>query len=201
MFILQLLLNAEGTRFTPTKHEASVKFARERGMTELKYHLIPRTKGFTASLPYLKAKCAAALDIQLAFKQDDPVEPTIGNLLLGRPVTGYMYVRRIDMKSVPDNEKEAAEWMQELFVHKDRLQDSFHKHGDFFTGSGVPRLEPHLFAPSKSVLANTVFWLIVTLTPMIYYLVILLLSGELWKFSIAVGIIAVCKYSYGRFTL
>lgn len=37
-----LLLNAEGTRFTKQKHEASVKFAEERGMTPLKYHLIPR---------------------------------------------------------------------------------------------------------------------------------------------------------------
>lgn len=64
---VQLLLNAEGTRFTPKKHEASVKFARERGMTELKHHLIPRSKGFTASLPYLKEKCPCLLDIQLAF--------------------------------------------------------------------------------------------------------------------------------------
>lgn len=61
------MLNAEGTRFTPKKHEASVKFARERGMTELKHHLIPRSKGFTASLPYLKKKCPCLLDIQLAF--------------------------------------------------------------------------------------------------------------------------------------
>ncbi|XP_055315247.1 1-acyl-sn-glycerol-3-phosphate acyltransferase delta-like isoform X2 [Sitodiplosis mosellana] len=137
-----LLLNAEGTRFTETKHEASVKFAQERGMTVLKHHLIPRTKGFTASLPYLKEKCPSILDIQLVFKKDDKVEPTIGNLLNGHGVTGYMHVRRIDMKSLPNNEEEAAEWMQELFRFKDKLQDSFHTHGDFFTGTGLTPIEP-----------------------------------------------------------
>lgn len=68
-----LLLNAEGTRFTPTKHEASVKFAQDRGMPVLKHHLIPRTKGFTAGLQVLKAKCPAIMDVQLAFDKNDEV--------------------------------------------------------------------------------------------------------------------------------
>lgn len=42
----QLCLFAEGTRFTPEKHEVSKEFARSRGLPELKHHLIPRTKGF-----------------------------------------------------------------------------------------------------------------------------------------------------------
>lgn len=135
-------MNAEGTRFTEEKHKASVKFAQERGMPVLKHHLIPRTKGFTASLPYLKKKCPSILDIQLVFKKNDPVEPTIGNLLRGRGVTGYMHVRRIDMMSLPDNEVDAAEWLQEEFRFKDSLQDSFHTHGDFFTGTGLTPIEP-----------------------------------------------------------
>lgn len=111
-------------------------------MPVLKHHLIPRTKGFTASLPFLKKKCPVILDIQLAFKKNDPVEPTIGNLLRGRAVTGYMHVRRIETKSLPDNEAEAAEWLQEFFRFKDKLQDSFHTHGDFFTGTGLKPIEP-----------------------------------------------------------
>lgn len=68
-----LLLNAEGTRFTKKKHEASVKFAQEKGLQPLKYHLLPRTKGFTASLPSLRGKCGAIFDISVAFKKEDPV--------------------------------------------------------------------------------------------------------------------------------
>ena len=37
----------EGTRFTESKHEESKKIAREKGLPELKYHLLPRTKGFS----------------------------------------------------------------------------------------------------------------------------------------------------------
>ena len=37
----------EGTRFTKEKHEASMKIAREKGLRELKHHLLPRTKGFS----------------------------------------------------------------------------------------------------------------------------------------------------------
>lgn len=184
-----LLLNAEGTRFTEKKHEASVKFAQERGMTVLKHHLIPRTKGFTASLPYLKEKCPCILDIQLAFKKDEKVEPTIGNLLHGRSVTGHMYIRRIDMKSLPDKEDEAAEWMQELFRFKDKLQDSFHTNGDFFTGTGLTPIEPIVYKPTIGTLGNLVFWAIVTLTPILYYLVGLLFSGRLLSFLIGLAII------------
>lgn len=138
----QLLLNAEGTRFTAKKHEASVKFAQERGMPVLKHHLIPRTKGFTASLPYLKKKCPCVLDIQLAFKKDAPYAPTFANILHGHSVEAHMHIERFDMSTIPDNEEAAAEWVHQHFRYKDALQDSFHTHGDFFTGTGRTPLVP-----------------------------------------------------------
>lgn len=171
-----------------------MKFSRERGMPILKYHLIPRTKGFIASLAALKEKCPSMLDIQLVFKPDEPNEPTVGNLLRGRGVTGYMHVRRIETKSLPDDEAAAAEWMQQLFREKDALQDSFLTHGDFFTGSGFKPVKPILQQPRLSSLLNMAFWNCATLTPILYFLIKLMLSGELMYLSIAVAIIAVCKY-------
>ena len=162
-------------------------------MPELKHHLIPRAKGFTASLPHLKAKCPAILDIQLAFKNDAEFEPTIATLLNGHPVYGYIHVRRIDTQSIPDDEAKASEWLQNLFREKDAMQESFHKHGDFFTGSGFKRVEPIVQKPSLSSLLNAIIWTFVTLTPILYYLVKLLFSGELLYFSIGVFIIASCK--------
>ena len=41
------LLFCEGTRFTEKKRLASMKFAKEKGLPELKHHILPRTKGFT----------------------------------------------------------------------------------------------------------------------------------------------------------
>lgn len=37
----------EGTRFTKEKHQESMKVAREKGLPELKHHLLPRAKGFS----------------------------------------------------------------------------------------------------------------------------------------------------------
>jgi len=68
-----LLLNAEGTRFTAAKHELSVKFAQERGLPVFKHHLVPRTKGFTTSLPTMRGICPAIYDINLAFKKNAEV--------------------------------------------------------------------------------------------------------------------------------
>lgn len=155
-----LLLNAEGTRFTKTKHEASVKFAQERNMTVLNHHLIPRTKGFTASLPVLKKKCASIMDVQLVFDEKAKSKPTIINLLRGKSLTGHIYLRRIPMSDVPENEVEAGKWLHELFVRKDKLQTSFHNTGDFFKESGIAPITPVEFKPRLIGLLNWVCWMV-----------------------------------------
>lgn len=68
-FFYQLLLFAEGTRYTEEKHEASLAFAREKGLPQLKHHLTPRTKGFTVSIPNMRGKITAIYDVQLGFKE------------------------------------------------------------------------------------------------------------------------------------
>jgi len=52
----QLLLFCEGTRFTESKHAASVEIAKKKGLPPLKHHLLPRTKGFVHSVHGLKGK-------------------------------------------------------------------------------------------------------------------------------------------------
>lgn len=183
-----LLLNAEGTRFTEKKHEASIQFARERGMVELKHHLIPRTKGFTASLPQLRGK-STILDIQLAIDKDSPVKPTIFNILNGKPIVAHMHIRRISFDTVPEDEEQAAEWLQELFRQKDLMQESFHKHGDFFTGTNITRKVPIKLQPRLHTLINMAAWNVITVAPMSYALVQLLVSGEIMYFSIGTSVL------------
>uniref|UniRef100_A0A4W5LHQ7 1-acylglycerol-3-phosphate O-acyltransferase 3 n=1 Tax=Hucho hucho TaxID=62062 RepID=A0A4W5LHQ7_9TELE len=48
------LLYCEGTRFTEKKHQISMEVAESKGLPKLKYHLLPRTKGFTTTLKCLK---------------------------------------------------------------------------------------------------------------------------------------------------
>ena len=54
---LQLLLFCEGTRFTETKRQASMAVARQKGLPELKHHLLPRTRGFVLTMNGVKGKC------------------------------------------------------------------------------------------------------------------------------------------------
>ena len=42
-----------------------------------------------------------------------------------------MYIRRIDIKEVPEGEKEAATWLSDLIVKKDETLDHFHQTGKF----------------------------------------------------------------------
>lgn len=114
----QLLLFPEGTRFTPAKHKISEDFAREKKLKELKYHLQPRTKGFIASLPSMKGKVPALYNIQVAFKEDDPIKPTMTNLLFGKPVTCHMYMQRIPLDEIPEGEEEQDRFLRDLFQIK-----------------------------------------------------------------------------------
>lgn len=112
-----MLLFPEGTRFTPEKHQASLKFAREKGLPELKHHLTPRTKGFVASIAPMQGKIHALYDVILDFKSEE-TKPTITNLLNGKKVTGHFYVRRIPMDEVPKDEENASKFIQDMFVRK-----------------------------------------------------------------------------------
>ena len=53
-----LLILPEGTRFTPEKYAAGMAYAKEHNLNvNLKYHLLPRVKGFANSLRHLQSKC------------------------------------------------------------------------------------------------------------------------------------------------
>nr|CAD7597029.1 unnamed protein product [Timema genevievae] len=210
-----LLLMAEGTRFTHEKHEASKIFAREKGLPQLNHHLVPRTKGFTSSIPYLRGRPAAVYDIQIAFKKSDK-EPTVMRMLLGLPVEAHLYVERIPLEQIPEAEEACAQWLHELYQKKvrfadllvftlltclsefvvaksnlDRMQDSFFKTDDFFAESGVKRVDGFNLKRRPVSLINTVIWGIVILVPMSYYLLRLLTCGSWFYFSVGISIIAV----------
>lgn len=119
--LFQLTLFPEGTRFTPSKHEASVKYARENGLPEFKHHLTPRVKGFLTSLPAMRAKMGAIYDATIVFKSNTKIKPTWLNILFGRKLEGHMYIKRIPFETVPEDEKEASKLLFEIFERKVQL--------------------------------------------------------------------------------
>ncbi|XP_064543089.1 1-acyl-sn-glycerol-3-phosphate acyltransferase delta-like [Drosophila montana] len=173
-----LLLTAEGTRFSPAKHEASVKFAQEKGMIPLKHHLIPRTRGFTTSLPTLRGICPAIYDISLVFKRDSKVPVSLNSILSGETVTPYIFVRRFPLEKVPEGEKEAAAWLQNLYIEKDRIVDSFHETGSFFKTSGIKEVPLKIYEPRITSLISFAVVGICSMLSIFYYFVSSLLAAN-----------------------
>ena len=137
----QLLLFAEGTRYTPAKHAASVEFARKAGLPPLQHLLLPRTKGFLSTLEQLRGKFPAIYSCTLAFNtlvylftsstcelrsitveiliyRDEGAPPTLKNMLLGRRVMGEMLLERVPLEKVPKDVDKASDWLQESYRQK-----------------------------------------------------------------------------------
>ena len=53
-FCTQVAIFCEGTRFSQDKFLQGVEYAKTAGLTPLKYHLVPRTKGYAILAQSLK---------------------------------------------------------------------------------------------------------------------------------------------------
>ena len=132
------LIFAEGTRFNRQKHEASVKFARERGLPVLKHHLVPRTKGFFHALRNTNPDRVRYLyDCTLVFDEKRGAAPTLSSVLTGKAVHGEIFVRKIDMNDIDRTEEGANDFLMRLYQEKDQIKDHYLQHGSF------PKEEPY----------------------------------------------------------
>jgi len=148
-----ILLFPEGTRFTQEKYLASKQFAESRGLPVLKHHLVPRTKGFTYTLSRLdKQKISCVYDVTLGC--ENKIKPSLTNVLLGRETHAHMYIRRIDINKIPDDETEAAKWLSDLYVEKDQILDRFHTTGKFDEDTSGVTPSPRVYTLLLSLSLN-----------------------------------------------
>ncbi|XP_012586593.1 PREDICTED: 1-acyl-sn-glycerol-3-phosphate acyltransferase gamma [Condylura cristata] len=112
----QFLLYCEGTRFTEKKHRVSMEVAAAKGLPPLKYHLLPRTKGFTTAVQCLRGTVSAVYDVTLNFRGKKI--PSLLGILYGKKYEADMCVRRFPLEEIPLDEKEAAQWLHKLYQEK-----------------------------------------------------------------------------------
>lgn len=76
--LLQFLIHCEGTRFTEKKHQISMQVAQAKGLPSLKYHLLPRTKGFAITVRSLRNVGKEDPSVPRALQQGDrtPAPPS-----------------------------------------------------------------------------------------------------------------------------
>ncbi|NOZ85730.1 MAG: acyltransferase [Deltaproteobacteria bacterium] len=125
---LWLILFPEGTRSTPAKIEKSRQYARDKNLTPLKHLLIPRTKGFVASVIGLRNHLHAVYDITIGYKNGIP---TLWQYILGYSRISHMHVRRFAISELPESGEALTRWLHDRFVEKDRILDYFYKNGEF----------------------------------------------------------------------
>jgi 1-acyl-sn-glycerol-3-phosphate acyltransferase len=133
VFLISFL---EGTRFTPEKHEKAVAFAKERGLPVPEHTLVPRTKGFVATMTGLRDDLDAVYDLTLGYETEPP--PTLVNCFEMKVNKVDIHVKRYAISELPETEEELAAWARDRFAEKDALMAQFKKDGHF-PGSPVDR--------------------------------------------------------------
>ncbi|XP_017477329.1 PREDICTED: 1-acyl-sn-glycerol-3-phosphate acyltransferase delta-like [Rhagoletis zephyria] len=167
-FPITLLLLPEGTRFTSEKYQAAMKFVEERKIPiNLKYHLLPRVKGFAATLGHLQKNHANNFGVyhcQLIARTKPPGEetfmPTLKSLIRGKPFNVDCYIEKIDTSRLPGAEATEAEhsaFLYTVFEKMDKLMDQ-HLKEDSFPKTAIMKVKrPSIFKALRFVLLNFVF--------------------------------------------
>jgi 1-acyl-sn-glycerol-3-phosphate acyltransferase len=106
----------EGTRLKPHKLARSQAYAEERGLPRLEHLLLPRTKGFVATVDALRDHLHAVYDVTIAY--EDGV-PSLWQWVQGYVRKVHLHVRRFPMAELPLSNEELSEWLYACYQEKD----------------------------------------------------------------------------------
>ncbi len=123
-----LTLFPEGTRITPSKSAASRAYAEKAKLKPLDCVLIPRTKGFIASVRALTPVIDAIYDVTIVYPQGIP---SLWQWMAGWARAYHVHVRRFPVDSLPADDEALAKWLLKKYEEKDELLNYFHDHGKF----------------------------------------------------------------------
>lgn len=123
-----LVTFAEGTRIRPAKLEGSRRFAEKAGLEPLRHLLLPRTKGFVASLEGLGGHLDSVLDVTIGYVGG---VPSLWQWACGRMRDVHIDVRRFPVATLPTSDEGRADWLHARFREKDARLDRFYTTGRF----------------------------------------------------------------------
>ena len=108
----------EGTRFTKNKHKKAVEFAKARSLPLPQHTLVPKPRGFSATMLGLREKLHAVYDLTLIFT-DSP--PGFLHFFFCPQSPIKVHVKRYSIDQIPTTERDQAEWIKARFLEKDAL--------------------------------------------------------------------------------
>ncbi len=125
---LWLVSFVEGTRLTPAKLLQSQEYARQQRLPAPRHVLIPRTKGFVASVQSLRGHVDAVYDLTIGYVNG---APSLSDWIHGKVSSVHLNIRRFPIDSLPREGQALSQWLLQLFQEKDELLDTFYQEGVF----------------------------------------------------------------------
>lgn len=118
----------EGTRLTAAKLESARTYAMEHGLYVPRHTLVPRTKGFVATIEGLRRHLDAVYDLTVGY---DHGLPNLWQYLQGLVKRINLHVRRFPIDELPETADELRAWLLERWRAKDDLLERFYTTGSF----------------------------------------------------------------------
>jgi len=125
---LHLVSFLEGTRITEKKLAEAQAFAEARGLPVPKHTLVPRTKGFVATMTGLADHLDAVYDVTIGYHGDTP---SLLDCFVADVATIDVHVRRYTIDELPTDEPALIQWAQDRFADKDDLLAAHRANGEF----------------------------------------------------------------------
>ncbi len=125
---LYLVSFVEGTRLTATKLAAAQDYARANDIPVPQHTLVPRSKGFVASVRGLGEHLDAVYDLTIGY--EDTV-PSLWQYLQGLVRRIHLHVRRFPASELPESADELRQWLLTRWREKDALLEAFYETGTF----------------------------------------------------------------------
>lgn len=123
-----LISFVEGTRLTPAKLARSRRYAEEKGIVPLQHVLMPRTKGFTASVRALEGHLNAVYDLTIGYVEG---VPTLWQWIRGDVREVHVHVRHYPVNQLSRDDESLSRWLLQIFREKDDLLDGYYQSGKF----------------------------------------------------------------------
>jgi 1-acyl-sn-glycerol-3-phosphate acyltransferase len=108
----------EGTRITPEKLAGAKAFAAKKGLPEPKAVMLPRPKGFAASVIGLRDHVKSVLSVTIKY---DSQRFSVWDLISGQTRAFAIDVKRFPIGALPRDEAGLGHWIMEEFQRKDRV--------------------------------------------------------------------------------
>lgn len=125
---LWIISFTEGTRVTPKKIVGSQEYARKIGIKPLEHLLVPRTKGFVATVQGLGDHIEAVYDVTIGYVEG---VPTIWQWVKGYVKEVHVFVRRFPITDLPKSEESLSNWLYKRYEEKDTLLAHYYREGHF----------------------------------------------------------------------